>query len=197
MSQKNQIDPDDKRTGHIYDGIEELDYPPPNWFRALFYITIAFGVIYFFYYTIGDGPTLTQEYQKAKNAEEYAQYERRATSGGAKSLSEGELIALVRSPERKAAGAASFQTKCASCHGGAGQGGIGPNLTDENWLHGAKMTEILATITQGVPDKGMPAWGQVLGTEEIQSLTVFIRSLLGTKPAGAKAPQGALVKAEP
>lgn len=182
------------RTGHIYDGIEELDHPTPNWFQALFYISIVFGIGYFFHYNIGEGPTLVNEYEEAKMAEEYAIYERQAKTGGQKRLSETELIAFVNNPERKNLGATAYQAKCAACHGAQGQGGIGPNLTDEYWLHGGKMTEVLATIAQGVPDKGMPPWGPLLSTEELQGVTVFIRTLAGTKPAGAKAPQGELVK---
>jgi cytochrome c oxidase cbb3-type subunit III len=93
-------------------------------------------------------------------------------------------------------GQESYQAKCAACHGTQGQGGIGPNLADEYWLHGGKLIEIVATITDGVPAKGMPPWGPVLSPEEIQSAAVYIRSLLGTNPPNAKASQGERVKLE-
>jgi cytochrome c oxidase cbb3-type subunit 3 len=187
---------DVKRTGHVYDGIEELDHAPPTWFMLMFYAGIVFGIGYFFYYVIGDGPTLTKEYERARNAEEYAQYELAAKSGGPKTLAESDLKALLKDEGKKKAGLASFQSKCASCHGNQGQGGIGPNLTDAYWIHGGKMTEVLAVITKGVPDKGMPPWGPILSAEEVQALTVHVRTLAGTRPPGAKEPQGTLVKAE-
>jgi cytochrome c oxidase cbb3-type subunit 3 len=184
------------KTGHIYDSIEELDHPPPGWFRALFYVTIAFGLVYFFHYTFGEGTTLTEEYRRTKDAEEYMLYQRQASSGPTKTLSEDELVAFVKDSSKGNKGLLSFQTKCASCHGSKGEGGIGPNLTDAYWLHGGKMTEVLATINNGVPDKGMPPWGPLLPAEEIQALTVFIRTLAGTNPPGAKAPQGSVFKSE-
>lgn len=197
MSQESKPQqPHVKGTGHIYDGIEELDHPAPNWFMALFYVTIVFGVAYFLYYTLGNGGTLVEAYQKDKSAQEYAIYLSRAQSGPVKPATEDELRALLTDPEKKEQGRTSFQTKCASCHGAQGQGGIGPNLTDDHWIHGGKLTEILASIVNGVPDKGMPAWGAVIGPEEIQSLTVFVRSVHGTNPPGAKAPQGTRVKLE-
>ncbi len=184
------------RTGHIYDGIEELDHPVPGWFQGIFYVTILFGVGYFFYYELGDGPLQSREYERARMAEEIALHERQARSGGPKQLSEAELVAFVKDPERKKSGAAVYQGRCASCHGAQGQGGIGPNLTDDYWLHGAKMTEILTTISKGVLDKGMPPWESMLKPEEVHAVTAYVRSLLGTRPPDAKAPQGVLVKLE-
>lgn len=197
MSEESKQKPQVKGTGHIYDGIEELDHPSPSWFMALFYITIVFGVGYWLHYTLGNGGTLVEEYQRDKSAQEYALYRDRAAAGPPKAASEDELRAMLADPARKSAGLAAFQTKCASCHGAQGQGGIGPNLTDAHWIHGGKLTEILASIANGVPDKGMPAWGPVVAAEEIQALTIYIRTLAGTNPPAAKAPQGTLVKPEP
>ncbi|MBL7714235.1 MAG: c-type cytochrome [Bdellovibrionales bacterium] len=195
MNHQNENE-DLKRTGHIYDGIEELDNPPPNWFMVLFYVTIAFGVCYAAYYFVGEGQTLTEEYRRDNDAVAYAAYQHQVKSGPAKMISEDELKSFLKNPEMKAKGKTSFLTKCASCHGNDGQGGIGPNLTDAYWIHGGKLSDIAKTVTQGVPEKGMPPWGPLIPAEEIHSLTVFIRSLAGTKPAGAKAPQGDLFKAD-
>lgn len=183
-----------KSTGHIYDGIEELDHPTPNWFQALFYITIIFGVGYFFHYNLGEGPSLLREYERDQMAENYAIYEHQSKVGAPKELSEEELTAFLKDVEKQKTGQAVFQAKCASCHGAQGQGGIGPNLTDDYWLHGNKMTQVLATISKGVPDKGMPPWGAMMSAAEIQDVTVFIRKIAGSRPAGAKAPQGELIK---
>jgi cytochrome c oxidase cbb3-type subunit 3 len=184
----------DKKTGHIYDGIEELDHPAPNWFMLLFYVTIVFGLGYSVYYLLGDGPTLTQEYERSRDAEEYARYQSASSTGAPRALTESELATLAKDAGQRSRGQVSFQAKCASCHGSVGQGGIGPNLTDPYWLHGGRLTEVAATITQGVADKGMPPWGPVLPPAEVNALVAYIHGLAGTHPAGAKAPQGTLFR---
>ncbi len=85
-----------------------------------------------------------------------------------------------------------FVKNCVSCHGVQGQGGIGPNLTDDYWLHGAGISHIANTITKGVPSKGMITWRGVLSKKQIQQVSSFILTLHGTNPPNAKAPQGTL-----
>ncbi len=186
--------PEVKSTGHIYDEIEELDHAPPRWFNILFLGTVIFGLGYHFYYTIGGGDSIDREYAADVKAEEIANYERLAKEGGAKNLTEDQFAVLAKDGSAVKVGAASFQTKCVSCHGAQGQGGIGPNLTDAYWIHGSKMTDIHQVISKGVADKGMPPWGAVLKADEVNALTVFIRSLSGSNPPGAKEPQGELSK---
>ena len=65
-------------------------------------------------------------------------------------------------------------TRCAACHGPEGQGLVGPNLTDEYWLHGQKLAEIRHTIEVGVPDKGMVPWKDQLKPEEIEALWLYV-----------------------
>lgn len=181
-----------KIEGHNYDGIEELDNAPPQWFMGLFYGCIAFAVGYFIHYSIGIGPGQLEEYAREVDADDLARYTRMA-SGGNKMPTEDELQALIADAGVKDKGQKSFQSKCVSCHGVMGQGGIGPNLTDDYWIHGGQLTEIMATISKGVADKGMPPWGPLLPSEEVQALTIYVRHLRGTNPPGAKAPQGNLV----
>jgi cytochrome c oxidase cbb3-type subunit 3 len=83
-----------------------------------------------------------------------------------------------------------FQSYCSVCHGAAGQGGIGPNLTDEYWIHGGRKSEIAKTIIFGVPEKGMIPWMNILTPTEVGELIAFIASLQGTEPENAKSPQG-------
>ena len=87
-------------------------------------------------------------------------------------------------------GKAIFVSRCASCHGLQGGGGIGPNLTDDYWLHGAGINNVLKTITYGVPVKGMISWRGYLKTDEILQVGSYVISLHGTNPPNAKAPQG-------
>lgn len=184
MSHENRSDHEEK---HVYDGIEEHDNMLPRWWVALLYGTIAFSVAYFGYYTFGPGPTLVQEHElEAREAE----FRALAAKGANKPLEEAELATLARDPERKSQGSRIFQAKCAACHGAQGGGGIGPNLADEHWLHGGKLAQIVRTVTDGVGDKGMPPWGPILSKDEVHSLAAYIRSIRGSNPAGAKAPQG-------
>jgi cytochrome c oxidase cbb3-type subunit 3 len=185
-------DKNEKMEVHHVDGIDEHDNPVPRWFQLLFLATIVFGIGYWAYYEIGEGPSSLEEYERARVADEIAQLSRQA---GKKELaSEEELSRLLANAERKKNGQTAYGTKCASCHGPQGQGGIGPNLTDRYWIHGGSLKQILVSITNGVPEKGMPGWGPLMSAEEAQDLTVYIRSLLGSNPPGAKAPQGELVK---
>ena len=85
---------------------------------------------------------------------------------------------------------AIYDLRCVSCHGVGGAGGIGPNLTDEYWLHGGKITQIANTISEGVIEKGMISWKDILTRDEVIKLSVYIHSLIGTHPPQPKAPQG-------
>ena len=87
-------------------------------------------------------------------------------------------------------GEKSFKQSCVACHGQKGEGGIGPNLTDEYWLHGASMNNIYHTIKVGYPDKGMQSWESTFNPVQMKNLASYVKSLKGTKPANGKAPQG-------
>ena len=100
----------------------------------------------------------------------------------------------LHSNEDVAAGKDVYATNCFPCHGQHGEGGIGPNLTDDYWIHGGKSSDIVRVISNGVPDKGMTSWLPILGENRVVQLAAFIISLHGTSPPGAKAPQGELFK---
>lgn len=193
--QKSEIENNEDRKieGHSYDGIEELDNSLPRWWLLLFFITIFFGVWYFFNFSAGSGVSIQTEYSRDKDQYDLAELVR---ANAQKPLSEGELKALCKSPEKIKKGHEVFKGKCASCHGAQGEGGIGPNLTDDYWIHGAKLTEILKTIREGVLDKGMPPWGGMLSHDEVHAVLAYVRSIVGTHPPNPKAPQGNLIKVE-
>ncbi len=86
-----------------------------------------------------------------------------------------------------------FVKKCSNCHGVNGEGGVGPNLTDDYWLHGSSMTDITKTILYGFPAKGMISWRGFLTDKQILQAASHILTLRGTNPPNAKAPQGELV----
>lgn len=92
------------------------------------------------------------------------------------------------------AGKKIFTTNCVSCHGPEGQGGIGPNMTDNYYIHGGQINDLMATIITGVPIKGMISWKGILNEEQMNQVASYIMSLRGTNPPNPKAPQGELVE---
>ena len=87
-------------------------------------------------------------------------------------------------------GKSVFVTNCAACHGQNAEGKIGPNLTDEYWMHGPNFSYLIRTITKGIAEKGMPAWEQILKPDDLRAVASYVVSLQGSKPADPKAPQG-------
>lgn len=174
---------------YVVDGIREYDNPLPSWWVALFYLTILFSPLYLVYTHIMKGNLLTDELAEDRSAHVELiaeQEEKRIEQGG------GDLDARLSDPAFVAAGKEIYQTNCAACHGDKGQGVVGPNLTDNYWLHGGSAKDIVDVITNGVVEKGMIAWQAILGVEKIEQVTAYVISLKGTNPPNPKAPQGEL-----
>ncbi len=114
-------------------------------------------------------------------------------AGMAQKSTMAEIAALTDAASLQA-GEAIYQKNCASCHGNAGQGGIGPNMTDDYWIHGAGMSHVVYIIKVGVPAKGMIAWQPILSEEEILQVASYILTLHGTNPPNPKKPQGEKVE---
>jgi putative heme-binding domain-containing protein len=76
-----------------------------------------------------------------------------------------------------AEGRAMFRGLCSGCHGGAGRGGKGPDLTDDKWLHGGTDADIARTIREGVPGTTMKKLGEALKPEQMAHIIGYIRSL--------------------
>jgi cytochrome c oxidase cbb3-type subunit III len=104
-------------------------------------------------------------------------------------LTEPLLVSMAADPKELADGKQLFVTVCASCHGAEGQGMVGPNLTDEAWIHGGSPLEIHTSISKGYPEKGMVAFEGLLGPRKVRSATAFVLSLKGKNVPG-KAPEG-------
>ena len=190
----------DELLDHEYDGIREYNNPLPNWWLWLFYITIIFAVIYTPYYLLGFGPSTSEGYQQevADAAAMRAPAPVAATGGAAHDAhghdsAEVQAVKLDMSAAAVAAGREVFVQNCAPCHGPQGQGVIGPNLTDNYWIHGNTDGDLVTTITNGVPEKGMIAWKAVLNPTKIQQVAAFVKTLAGTSPPNPKEPQGVLV----
>lgn len=174
---------------HNYDGIRELDNHLPPWWKWLFYFSIAFAVIYLFIYHIaGILPLSTDEYRQEIARAEAIRAEQVASQPVAQ-IDESNVVYLD-DPESLAKGALVFKRNCQQCHREDGGGNIGPNLTDEYWLHGGSIQDIFRTIKQGAPDKGMISWEPLLSPDQMQNVASFVMSLRGSGPPNAKAPQG-------
>jgi cytochrome c oxidase cbb3-type subunit 3 len=173
---------------HEYDGIKELNNPTPAWFMGLFYVTIVFAVGYLLiYHVLGIGQLQYDEYktEMAVAAKEKAAY----LAKSADRVDEN-TVKLTTDAAVLTAGKGIFTTNCAACHGANGQGIVGPNLTDDYWLHGNKINDVFKTIKYGVGAKGMPTWESKLTPKQISDVANYIKSLHGTNPPGAKEPQG-------
>jgi cytochrome c oxidase cbb3-type subunit 3 len=177
----------DRLLDHVYDGIQEYDNPLPGWWVWLFWATILFSVGYVVYYHLGPGPSILSEYEEEARVAQAQQARLAAVEGP---MSDDALRALRQDVGVMTSGQEIFATRCAACHGQKGEGLIGPNLTDEYWLHGARPSDIYRVIAEGVPDKGMVPWKGQLRTDDLKSITAYVLALQGTHPPNAKPPQG-------
>ncbi|MCS6856668.1 MAG: c-type cytochrome [Sandaracinaceae bacterium] len=183
MADVKQKDPIQGDILHEYDGILEADNLLPRWWLATFYGTIVFSGFYWFYYEafdIGKSP-----------AEQYAAWLEEESKKNI-AVTDEMLIALPSDSTRVEKGRAVFSANCAACHGREGEGNIGPNLTDNAWLHGGRARDIYRTISEGVVTAGMPPWGQTLGQQGVLDVTAFVLSIRNTNKPG-KPPQGQIV----
>lgn len=179
---------------HNYDDIRELDNHLPPWWVNMFYLTIiwAFGYMYYYHWG-GSGQNQAEEY---KTEVETAKKEIAiALAGKANAVDESSVTALTDAASLSE-GEMTFKSVCAACHGQNGEGLVGPNFTDEYWLHGGGIKNVFKVVKYGVPDKGMIAWSSQLKPVDMQKVASYILTLKGTNPANPKAPQGEIWKEE-
>jgi cytochrome c oxidase cbb3-type subunit 3 len=179
---------------HNYDGIRELDNDLPPWWKYGFYITIVTTFIYMIHYHItntGDLPLA--EY---KNEMKAAEAEQAEVARRSKDVVNENTVTFQKDPAILASGKELFTANCAACHLPDGGGIVGPNLTDDYWLHGGRINDIFKTIKFGYPEKGMKSWKDDFSPAQIASLASYIKSLRGSHPATPKEPQGDLYKEE-
>ena len=215
---------EDKLLDHNYDGIQELDNKLPPWWLNLFYITIIWGVAYFFYFHVFEignsqidsyneemgisteqsGPLGLKDYKSpfadkggAQQPVQQPQQPQPGDEAAAAAPVTTEPAApevhydLITDPARLQNGEKVFKTNCFPCHGMNGEGGIGPNLTDNYWINGdGSFSKIVSIIQNGVPVKGMISWKPILSEKDILDVASHVYKLRGTNPPNAKAPQG-------
>lgn len=175
---------DEKLMDHDYDGINELDNPPPRWIMAIFYITIGFSILYgAYYFWLGVGDSQDEEY-----ARKSAMHDEKYQAAG---ISADELVQLTAAADIEEGKQIFNEMNCFACHGMNGEGNpVGPNLTDDFWIHGCSFQNVFNIIKNGNPGKGMTAFKSQLSDERIQKVASYVMTLRGTNPPNAKAPQG-------
>lgn len=148
--------------GDDNDGIQEYDNPLPAWWLALFALCVLWGVAY------------AVDYHFVSKHSQAADYDAEIAAAQARwPVSDGPIEVVV-TDETVAAGAAIYQTNCVACHAADLTGGIGPSLVDDEWLHGGQLEQIVHTVTNGVPAKGMIAWGPIIGDAKVASVSAFV-----------------------
>jgi cytochrome c oxidase cbb3-type subunit 3 len=183
LSEENEI-----LITHDYDGIQELDNPIPAWFMWLFYGTIIFGLGYLLNYHVFHTGQL--QYQEYKTEMAQAEIAKKIYLSKAANQVDENTIKLAHDPAVIAAGQAIFKQNCVACHGPNAGGNVGPNLTDDYWLHGNKVSDLFKTVKYGILTKGMPTWEKVLSPKQISDVVNYVKSIHGTNPPNPKAPQG-------
>ena len=174
---------------HDYDGIQELDNALPPWWKYGFYITIVVGFVYLLnFHVFGIGKNPTEEY----NAEmENARIQKERYEANNKDRIDENNVPLADATGIKE-GERLYEANCIACHLKGGAGSVGPNLTDDYWLHKGSLNDIYNTIKVGYPDKGMQSWSSQFNPKQISYLASYIKSLHGSNPPNAKAAQGEL-----
>ncbi|MCS7018674.1 MAG: c-type cytochrome [Cytophagales bacterium] len=173
--------------GHSYDGIQELDNGMPPWLAYFFYVTIVFGIVYMLNYHVFQFSDLQEAEYQAEVAQAALRY------GNSKDRVKVQIVQVTDKAQLENAKKV-FAQNCVACHGKALEGGVGPNLTDKFYLHGGQLADIFHVIREGVPAKGMIAWKGKLSDEEILQLASYIKTMEGSNPPNAKAPQGVEMK---
>lgn len=175
---------------HDYDGIKELDNDLPPWWKYGFVLTVIVACIYLGYYHVAGGPLQKEEYNIAVAA---AEEEKAAYLAKAGDKIDETNVTMVLDASQLGDAKVLFQNTCAACHRGDGGGNVGPNLTDDYWLHGGTLKEVFKSIKYGWKEKGMPEWQHNMSAKQIAGLASYVKSLKGTHPVGPKAPQGDLL----
>lgn len=174
---------------HDYDGIQELDNALPPWWKYGFYITVVVAFIYIGYYHVfGSGKSPFQEYTAEMDR---AKIEKEAYDANNKDKIDENNVPMANA-DGLAKAKQIFGDKCWPCHGKLGEGGAGPNLTDDYWIHKGSLNDIYKSIKTGYPDKGMQSWATNYSPKEMSFLASYIKTLRGTNPPNGKAPQGDL-----
>ena len=182
---------------HELDGIKEYDNPMPGWLMAIWWGSLIFSAAYLVFYALSFGEGSMEAEYRGETQKALTAVQAHFDANPLVPPSPADLLAGASNPAVLEVGAARFARSCASCHGEKAQGLIGPNLTDDRWIHGGSVEQIFQTVAKGWPAKGMPPWGRALKPEELAALVSYVRSLQGSNPPNARPPEGDRVVPEP
>jgi len=171
---------------HEYDGIRELDNDLPPWWKWLFYLTIVFAIVYMIRLFVFEADDLVQQTEYNK------EMAKAASMAPAPTSTEAFELKVLTDQTSLANGKAIFDKICAVCHLVDGGGLVGPNMTDDYWIHGNTIEEMFNTVTNGVIEKGMISYKDQYSPQQRLEVLSYIITLHGTTPATPKAPQGDL-----
>jgi len=188
---KRRVASDAQTTSHVWDeDLAEYNNPLPRWWIYLFWITIAFGIVYLALYP-GLGAFAGAWQWSSKDA-----YQREVSAAEKlygpiyQKFAAVDVESLSADPQARAAGEKLFLNYCSQCHASDARGGKGfPNLTDDDWLYGGAPETIEQTILNG-RNGVMPAWGPVLKDEGVKDVANYVRSLSGLSNDAARAERG-------
>ncbi|MFD2999521.1 c-type cytochrome [Pontibacter toksunensis] len=170
---------------HDFDGIQEYDNDLPPWWKTMFYVSIVFAIGYMLHFHVFQtGALQAEEYEMEM---EQAAILAAMTPDDPNAVTDYDVMTDATALEN---GQKTYVQNCAACHGQNAEGTVGPNLTDEYWLHGGDVNDIFKTVKYGVPAKGMVPWQGKLTKDQILEVSSYILSLQGSNPANAKEPQG-------
>lgn len=191
MTDSNNNDVDKLKEGS-YDGIQEYDNQLPRWWVWLFVISVIFGFFYLYWFHFsGTGKSLREFYEDERQS---LLLDDLVQQNQTKPVTNAELLTLADDEEFLGRGSKVFEEKCVSCHGAHGEGLVGPNLTDNYWIHGNEPVQIVKLINEGVPAKGMIPWKGQIKPEEVHAVAMYIKlKLHGSKVENPKAPEGELI----
>jgi cytochrome c oxidase cbb3-type subunit 3 len=180
----------DELLDHEADGIREFDNALPRWWLYGFYVTIVIAALYLVNYHVLSTPFLGASTVAAEYAADVKAHPKAATDAGA------AVIPVLTDADSLAKGKTIFESQtnpCHACHRADMGGLVGPNLTDDQWLHGCSLGAVVKSIQAGYPTAGMLPYGggMPLTPTQMQQLGSYILSKRGSNPPNPKAPDPA------
>lgn len=173
---------------HSYDGIQELNNDMPTWWKWLFILSIVFAIVYLLRLWVFRADDLMQS--KEFQTEMAAANLRKAEKNAGKATFE---LVLKEDAASLANGKETWDKICAVCHLVDGGGLVGPNMTDNYWIHGNKLEDLWNVVENGVLEKGMISYKDQLSQQQrLEVISYILVDMVGSTPANPKEPQGDL-----
>lgn len=176
---------------HEVDGIRELDNDLPRWWLYGFYVTIVIAVVYFANYHVLSTPLVGSKTVAAEYEADVTAHPKPAATSARAGGTVPASLTLLTGPQDLEAGKKIFESSthpCHACHRADLGGLVGPNLTDDKWLHGCSVGQVVESIRTGYPLQGMVPFGggPALGDQQLLELASYILSRRDSHPANPR-----------